>query len=482
MTLSTAPTSEADSAAVLSTAVPTDEELGAMVWHEISGAGRLVARARVIAMLLVIVVIAGLLVLDARPWRIWVFGVVAALVGVVLVRDFFWFKHRALTPRHIPYFLAPIVVLHTAIILTTGGAESPFLVLYVVVGMVPAVTIGRLRPFLAIASVPILLLWLFSIGAVTGMLPSLTPDLFTPDRGFADNAFYVYAQATIFTVVTVVGGVVILSIRMAVERTARSAAVMRHELVRTMQERNRELLSLSGELAHELKNPLASIQGLSTLVERKLPDGSKQREQMQVLVGEVKRMGATLDEFLNFSRPVAGLSARQTSPAAMVAEVIQLHEGIARQRNIRLTFEGGSVKPIVCDRRKVKQVIVNLVQNALEATPRGGDIALTLEPAPSDGVRVIIQDSGPGIPAEVRARLFKPGATTKTDGSGLGLTIARAIAEQHGGTLILDDGAAGGCRAELTLPARPVASPTHGGEGESPGAPPADGAGEEERP
>ena len=450
---------ESQIGAPLSTAALTDEELSAMVWHEVSGTGRVIARARIVALLVVSVVMLALLLLDASRWRHWVFASVTGLVAVVLVRDFFWFKNRALTPRLIPYVLAPVVILHTVIIFITGGADSPFLVLYLVVGMVPAMTIGRLKPFLAMASVPMALLWLFSVGAVTGLLPNLTPDLFGPQRGFGTNAPYTYTQAVVFTAATLIGGAVILTVRAAVERTARSAAVMRHELVSTMHERNRELLSLSSELAHELKNPLASIQGLSTLVERKLAPDSKEREQMQVLIGEVKRMGATLDEFLNFSRPVAGLSARQVQPAAVMAEVIGVHEGIAHQRDVTLSFDGGAVEPILCDRRKVKQVLVNLVQNALEATPRGGAISVTIEPGPTEGVRFVIADTGPGIADEIRSRLFKPGATTKTDGSGLGLTIARAIAEQHGGTLTLDRREAGGCRAELTLPARPAEPP-----------------------
>jgi signal transduction histidine kinase len=228
---------------------------------------------------------------------------------------------------------------------------------------------------------------------------------------------------------------------------------MRHELVETMRERNRELLSLSGELAHELKNPLASIQGLSALVERRLPAGSKDKEQMSVLVGEVKRMGAILDEFLNFSRPATGLSTRLVRPADLVLEVVQLHEGLARQRRIGLGRELRETGTVRCDPRKVKQVLVNLVQNALDATPAGGRVTLRTEPAAPDRVLLVVEDTGPGLAPEVRRRLFQPGITTKSGGSGLGLTIARAIAEQHGGTLALEERPAGGCRATLTLPA-----------------------------
>jgi signal transduction histidine kinase len=101
-------------------------------------------------------------------------------------------------------------------------------------------------------------------------------------------------------------------------------------------------------------------------------------------------------------------------------------------------------------------VLVNLLQNALEATPPGGRVHLSTTHLEDDAARITIRDSGAGLAVEIGDRLFSPGATTKSEGTGLGLTIARAIAEQHGGTLTLTSHENGGCQAKLTLPAKPA--------------------------
>jgi signal transduction histidine kinase len=235
--------------------------------------------------------------------------------------------------------------------------------------------------------------------------------------------------------------------------------VARHEAVATMRERNRELIGLSGALAHELKNPLASIQGLAGLLARKLPGGSREAEQMGVLLGEAKRMGTILDEFLNFSRPVSGLAVRAVSVEALVSDVALLYEGLAADRGIALELDAAGAPEVRCDPRKVKQVLVNLLQNALEAAPRGGTVTLRAKPGPDGAAVFDVEDDGSGLAEEIRAKLFRPGATTKPTGTGLGLTVARSIAEQHGGSLELRDREGGGCRAVFVLPAEPPPPP-----------------------
>ena len=114
---------------------------------------------------------------------------------------------------------------------------------------------------------------------------------------------------------------------------------------------------------------------------------------------------------------------------------------------------------MTCDPQKAKQALLNLVQNALDATPDGGAVEIRTA-LPDDATAVIqVLDDGPGLAPAIVGRLFVPGVTTKERGSGLGLVVARSIAEQHGGRLALANRAGGGCVATLTMPRRAPASP-----------------------
>ena len=434
----------------------TDRDIDALTWKEISSLARIIARGRAFFFPVLFSVVLFLVLLQPDPWRVWLFSITGLGVLAILVRDFFWFRTRALELPHLTYLLGVVLCFQVVLITITGGVESPFFVILVVMGVVPALVLGKLRPWLSFAVLPLSVVWFFTLGGLTGLLPRLTPAYWGAGAAFASDAAYTLTRASIYTLGTLAGGVLGLVLRQGLARTVRKVIETRQELVQSMRERNRDLLSLSGELAHELKNPLASIQGLSTLMAKKLPAGSKEAEQMGVLIGEVKRMGTTLDEFLNFSRPVTGLAVREIHPAELLADVSLIHEGIAHQQQVELRVDPGDAMPIQCDPRKVKQVLVNLLQNALEATPKGGRVTLRTAHHTGGAARFIIDDSGAGLTEEIRTRLFTPGTTTKPDGTGLGLTIARAIAEQHGGSLTLEDREDGGCRAELTLPAQAV--------------------------
>ena len=114
--------------------------------------------------------------------------------------------------------------------------------------------------------------------------------------------------------------------------------------------------------------------------------------------------------------------------------------------------------------RKVEQILINLVQNALDVAPPGTEVEIEVVDARPHEVRVHIRDAGPGLSESIRARVFEPGVTDKAEGSGLGLTVARALARQHGGELELDNRRpgrghpSGGCEATLILPLDP---PSH---------------------
>jgi signal transduction histidine kinase len=127
-----------------------------------------------------------------------------------------------------------------------------------------------------------------------------------------------------------------------------------------------------------------------------------------------------------------------------------MHEGTARERNIRLAVKADE-QPVRCDPRKIKQAVINLVQNALEASPADGVVEIRIEGG--DVVRAAVLDRGPGIEANLGDKIFEPGVTTKARGSGLGLTIARALVRQHGGDVTLEPREGGGTVATMQLPA-----------------------------
>lgn len=448
-----------------------EKDIEALTWKEVGIMARFIARGRAFFFPVLFTLGLLLILVQPDPWRLWLFLGAGLSMFAIAIRDYFWLKDHPLQPSNILYLLGVVVAFQSVLIAVTGGAESPFFVIFVPMAILPSLVIGRPRPWLTFAIIPISVVWFFTLGGVTGFLPRLTPDYWGAGAEFATNPVYTLTRASVFTLAILLGGTIGLALRQALGRTVRNASEARSELVQSMRERNRDLLSLSGELAHELKNPLASIQGLSALVAKKLPEGTKEAEQMGVLLSEVKRMGATLDEFLNFSRPVTGLALRQVHPAELLADLCLMHEGIAHQQEVSLQVDPGDATPIHCDPRKVKQVLVNLLQNALEATPRGGQVRLSTLHQAGGAATFLIEDSGPGLSPEIHERLYSPGATTKAEGTGLGLTIARTIAEQHGGTLTLADRPGGGCRAELTLPARPAepnGDPDGGPNGEQP--------------
>ena len=430
-------------------------------------------------LLLALHLIAG--VAGGIDWRVVALAtLVAALVPLNL-----WDRRRLVRegarPSRVIALLLVVLGAQTVAITVTGGIESPLVVIYMPIAVLSPLLLGTPGRYWVLVSLPIALVWGFFALAVAGVLPPGLPGLFAMCPAEPGAIGHLAFLATAISLIIVAGSTGALALRRLLFAAAADATAARAEALDTMRERNRELMELSGTLAHELKNPLASIQGLAALLERKQVSGSRAAEQAQVLLGEARRMGAILDEFLNFSRPTTGLSLRSVQVAPLVREVVVLHEATAAERRVEIRTDvdadtdagADAALTLRCDPRKVKQVLVNLLQNALEATPPGGSVRISAgrDPAAVAGVRFVIEDSGPGLSPEVAGDVFAPGATTKPAGSGLGLTIARSIAEQHGGSLTVatrtggpSGDAAVGCRAELRIPDDAgLVTPTDGG-------------------
>ncbi len=226
---------------------------------------------------------------------------------------------------------------------------------------------------------------------------------------------------------------------------------------------NAEALSTMGTLAlglaHEIRNPLnAAVLQMHLLgreVEREVGEPGKKasmRDRVQIVVGEIKRLGRLLTEFLELARP-RGLAREPIEIGELIDGVLELHREEASQRGI--TFSRGTqpsdVPPVLGDREKLRQVFVNLVVNAIDATPSGGEIGVSARAA-IDRVVVEVSDTGSGIAEADIVRLFDPFFTTKPGGTGLGLSIVRKILEQHEGVIHVRSVLGQGTTVQVELP------------------------------
>jgi signal transduction histidine kinase len=282
-----------------------------------------------------------------------------------------------------------------------------------------------------------------------GRLPKTVPDLLHLGPGFVERRLYVVAKVAVINAILLGAFIVGTLMHRTINRMLDSAIGARENALDMLTTRNRELLELSSAIAHELKNPLASIQGLVQLLAR---GGANSQERIAVLEREVARMRDTLDELLNFSRPLGDLSKKPVPLSPLIEELTRIHEGLTHAKGITVVLPAKNPGTIVADPRKLGQALVNLFQNAIEAVATGGRIQwIAVER--SGWLELGVEDDGPGIDPALKHRIGRQsGDTTKPAGSGIGLAVARAIAEQHGGTLSIEDREGGGVVALLRIP------------------------------
>jgi signal transduction histidine kinase len=212
--------------------------------------------------------------------------------------------------------------------------------------------------------------------------------------------------------------------------------------------------TLAAGLSHEIKNPLNAAALQLMVLERRLkrianlPDDIF--EPLDIVQSEIKRLAHFLDDFLHFARPREIVRAPMDL-ARLIAHVLDL---LAPQATAaQLTVER-RVEPLpICeaDEARLQQALMNLVLNAIQATPAGGWVRVGARPEVGH-ILIAVEDSGPGIPDGVRDRIFEPFFTTKDAGTGLGLPMVHAIVQQHGGAITVERGEVGGARFVVRLP------------------------------
>jgi signal transduction histidine kinase len=222
----------------------------------------------------------------------------------------------------------------------------------------------------------------------------------------------------------------------------------REEMVFRALARAREMEQIGLKLSHELKNPLAAIKGLVQLSARAACDPDS-AEQLRVVAAEVDRMEGILKEYLSFSRPLEALQPKRVALGALADEVLSLMEARAATAGVVLRRRGDAT--IEADPRRLKDALFNLIGNAVEATTPGGDVEVEIDEV-DFGARIAVRDSGRGMPPEVLGRLGTPFFTTRDEGTGLGVVVARATFAQHGGSLVYSSEPGQGTTATGTLP------------------------------
>jgi two-component system nitrogen regulation sensor histidine kinase GlnL len=227
-------------------------------------------------------------------------------------------------------------------------------------------------------------------------------------------------------------------------------------------ERTLDFEALAAGLAHEIKNPLAGLQGSAELLAREA-EGSA-RDYAQVIAREARRVDGLVRELLDLARPAA-LQTAAVDIHQVLGDVQVLARGVPGADGVTVIERFDPSLPFVSgDDEKLTQVILNLVRNALDALAGRPNPQLTLETAVASQrlrsasgrtrplARISIKDNGPGIPEAMLPRLFTPFATSKPHGTGLGLAISRRIIDAHGGRIEVRNRPTGGCEASLYLP------------------------------
>jgi len=216
---------------------------------------------------------------------------------------------------------------------------------------------------------------------------------------------------------------------------------------------------LAQELAHEIKQPLTAINARIYTLQKLLPPNAETHKDAVVIRNEIKRLDRTLKDFLELARPaepkLVPVAAEQT-----LNEICDLMGSQLEQESIELKCDSDTDVDLMADPQQLKQVLINLVKNAAESLDGSGKITLRarksstfLNGESTEVATIEVADTGPGIPLEIRDRIFDPFFSTKGDGTGLGLAIAARIVDKHGGSLDFDTEPGKGTTFRIKLPA-----------------------------
>ena len=210
---------------------------------------------------------------------------------------------------------------------------------------------------------------------------------------------------------------------------------------------------LAAGVAHEIRNPLSSIKGFATYFKERYRDTPKDQQTAEIMIQEVERLDRVIGQLLEFARPLS-LQKKATQLDVLIRHSMKMVEGDARQKGIALNVKNDPrINTVQIDPDRIKQVLLNLYLNALEAMEGGGELSVAfLRMETNQSIQITVSDTGPGIKPEDLPHLFDPYFTTKTSGTGLGLAIVHKIIESHKGEIQIKSRRGEGTTITMVIP------------------------------
>ncbi|HID40020.1 MAG TPA: GHKL domain-containing protein, partial [Calditrichaeota bacterium] len=225
----------------------------------------------------------------------------------------------------------------------------------------------------------------------------------------------------------------ILVIRDVTEQKQMQAQLERQQRLTAMGE-------LASGVAHEIRNPLNTIGTIVQQLDKDFEpeqDKDEYHELAGLVYNEVKRINDTIQDFLNFARPQP-LQPSRFRLAGMFAELRKQYASVLQSKNIRMAIDLEWQGDVYWDANQMKQVFINIIQNAIEAMNKNGTIAITVNSIAGRFVEIHLKDSGPGMSEKIRQNIFNLYFTTKAKGTGIGLSIVQRIIYEHGGIIYVE--------------------------------------------
>ena len=378
----------------------------------------------------------GLLHRSGAPGR----QTLALAVGSSVMLGFFLFEAarfrlRPVTERHLLGSLLFTAAGLTLACFLTGAIRSPLVPLLFAPTVTAFAAFGRSRES------AVTLGWLLLLLGVLTVLPGAPfPPIAAP---WAGGMALVASVASALLLNLGVSG-----LTGAYVETAHQLAEARQEMLEAAEARARTLEALGAKVAHEIKNPLASVRALVELVAQGGTD-ERARKRLEVVLGEVERIEGILQDYLGFSRPLEALRREEVDVSRLLSDTAAVLEARARARGVTLEVAAEPLRARV-DPRRLKEALFNLMANALEACEAGGRVEARAG-RQEGAVSITVRDTGRGMSPETLARVGTPFFTTREQGTGLGVTLARAVAAQHGGALTFESEEGRGTVATLRL-------------------------------